>query len=265
MRKKYKLVFSLFLIILLSFSADNKSFILDNVKFFTIDKLNQIYILNKDNTITKYDQNLNVVMSRNLKLEGDIATLDVFNVFDILLFYKSINTLIFTDNLLNKRSSIDFNNLPNQSLQVSAVCRSFDNQIWIYDILSQKIKKIDEEGNLILESSAINSFSKKQHIFHQIVENPPFLYLLDSNNVITMNIYGKYIHQQADTAYNYQCFIFNDSVYLNTNVGIYARAKNRAESQFLPTNTTIKSENIRIFEKGKLFLSSDSLFLQSAN
>jgi hypothetical protein len=41
---------------------------------------------------------------------------------------------------------------------VEAVCLSYDNKIWLYDEFEHKLKKIDEDGKLLLLPAIFASF-----------------------------------------------------------------------------------------------------------
>ena len=51
------------------------------VKAVYSDRLNQIYTVGKDNSIHKFDNNGKLVISRNLKIQGDIAHIDAKKCF----------------------------------------------------------------------------------------------------------------------------------------------------------------------------------------
>jgi hypothetical protein len=52
---------------------------------------------------------------------------------------------------MNTRNTIDLRR--QNILQVRAITTSYDNNIWLYDELESKIKKIDDNGSVIFEST----------------------------------------------------------------------------------------------------------------
>ncbi|MDB4347463.1 hypothetical protein OAB01_02275 [Bacteroidia bacterium] len=239
-----------------------KQMLLDTkVKAVYSDRLNQIYTVGKDNSIHKFDNNGKLVISRNLKIQGDIAHIDAKNVFDMLLFYKNINTLVTTDNLFNQRHTLNFNdNRYLSNKQVTAVARSFDNHIWAFDMVSQRLMKIDILGNLILESSALPTQSST-HQIQQIIENVPYVYLVDSTSIVTMNVYGKMIKELNSNQPINQAQLFKDTLWLESESHrMFLNTKKTTDSiQMLdqkPANTSFQ-----YLGNGKLELRNDSLFL----
>jgi len=247
-----------------SMASDKMVFIAENVKYATSDKLNQIYVLSLDNTISKYDIKGKSLISRNLKIEGDVTSIDGQNAFNLLLFYQNINTLVFTDNLLNVRNKIDFNATEELAdKQISAACRSFDNNIWVFDIISQKLIKIDESAKPILESASITAFTKLKHNPQQIIENPPHVYLVDSTHVIVLSIYGQFekvLHSKSNLN---AASIRKDSLWFNSDKTLYILPKLVDNDSLVPYKKISQNENVKYFEGGKLVLKADSLFLQS--
>lgn len=251
-------------IALFAMVTDNTLFIAEKVKYVTSDKLNQIYVLSFDNTIAKYDGKGKNLISRNLKIEGDVTSIDGQNVFNLMLFYQNINTLVFTDNLLNVRSKIDFNATEELAdKQISAVCRSFDNNIWVFDIISQKLIKIDESAKPILESPSITAFTKLQHNPQQIIEMPPHVYLMDSTQVIALSIYGQFEKVMHSKSKLNSASIRKDSLWFTSNKTLYLLPKMLDNDSLIPYKSIAPNENIKFFEGGKLLLKADSLFLQS--
>lgn len=231
------------------------------VKSVYTDRLNQVYTVSKDNSIHKFDNNGKLVIARNLKVQGDIERIDAKNVFDILLFYKNINTLVTTDNLFNQRHALNFNdNRYLSNKQVSAVARSFDNNIWAFDMVSQRLMKIHILGNLILESSALPTQSST-HQIQQIIEHVPYVYLIDSNSIVTMNVYGKMIRELKSKQIIEQAQLFQDTIWMESKTDrMYLNTKTITDSiQLLnqkPLNTSF-----HYLGNGKLELRNDSLFL----
>ena len=59
-------------------------------------------------------------------------------------------TVVVLDRLLNVRNIIDLRK--QNILQARAIGQSYDNKIWLYDEVENKLKKIDEDGKLLLET-----------------------------------------------------------------------------------------------------------------
>jgi hypothetical protein len=118
---------------------------------FTTDNLGNIYILTATNQLKKINENGDsIAVYNDVRRYGKIYSIDASNPLKVLVYYKDFSTIVVLDRLLNVRTTID---LRKQNInQVTAITSSYDNNIWLFDELDNKIKKIDNNGNVILES-----------------------------------------------------------------------------------------------------------------
>lgn len=238
--------------------VEKEVFLSSNVAFYTVNKLNQIYVVKEDNSITKHSINGKELITKNLKVQGELHSLDASNVFDILLFYKNLNTIITADNLLNQRNTINFNdNEFTGTRMISAACRSFDNKIWVFDILTQRLLKVDGSGKIQLESSSLPNQTELKNV-HHIIESSPNVYLIDSSQIVKMNIYGKLLTSIKTPFSIYNAYMHADSLRINGLDSSYTLSNNHLRTDKLKNNTS----DFRYYQNGSLFLRNDSLFLQ---
>jgi hypothetical protein len=122
------------------------------IKNFTTDNLGNIYLLNANNQIKKINERGDsIAVYNDVRRYGKIFSIDATNPLKVLVFYKDFATIVVLDRLLNVRASIDLRK--QNILQVTAIASSYDNNIWLFDELDSKLKKIDENGNVLLESA----------------------------------------------------------------------------------------------------------------
>lgn len=121
------------------------------VKGFTTDNLSNIYLLTTTGQIKKLNEKGDLVAAYNdVRRFGNIYSIDATNPLKVLVYYKDFSTVIVLDRVLSVRNTID---LRKQNIfQVTAITSSYDNNLWIFDELDSKIKKIDDNGNVILQS-----------------------------------------------------------------------------------------------------------------
>ncbi|MGB3004909.1 MAG: hypothetical protein WBC06_00250, partial [Chitinophagaceae bacterium] len=142
---------------------------------FTVDNLDNVYIFNSRNQLKKIDaKGDSVAIYNDVRKYGKATLIDVSNPLKVLLYYKDFATVVILDRMLNVRNIID---LRKQNIfQVRAICQSYDNKIWLYDEIENKLKKIDEEGKLLLETpdfrllmditvSPINIFDENKYVY----------------------------------------------------------------------------------------------------
>ncbi|MDB5246272.1 MAG: hypothetical protein JWQ40_666 [Segetibacter sp.] len=119
---------------------------------FTTDNLGNIYLLTGTNQVKKVNsKGDSIAVFNDVRRFGKIYSVDATNPLKVLVYYKDFATVAVLDRLLNVRNTIDLRK--QNILQVTAVTSSYDNNIWLYDELDSKLKKIDDNGNLLLEST----------------------------------------------------------------------------------------------------------------
>jgi hypothetical protein len=94
----------------------------------------------KNNVFRKIKKN-EIFEYKNIAL-GTISKTDILNPLKIVLFYEDFNSAILLDNQLNKITEINFsqNDIP---LVVNAIGMAAQNQLWVYNVLSQQIGLYD--------------------------------------------------------------------------------------------------------------------------
>lgn len=118
---------------------------------FSIDHLGNSYLINENGQLKKIDEKGDSsAVFNDIKRYGRLHSIEVSNPLRILLFYKDFGTVVILDRFLNPRAEIDLRR--HGFYNVSAIALSYDNQIWIYDALESKLKKISEEGRLLSET-----------------------------------------------------------------------------------------------------------------
>jgi hypothetical protein len=194
---------------------------------FTVDNLDNIYILNSRNQLKKYNTDGDsVAVFNDVKKFGQVSFIDASNPLKVLLYYKGFATVIMLDRFLNIRNTID---LRKQNIfQAKAIGQSYDNKIWVYDELENKLKKIDEDGKLMQETADFRLLLGQAPSPMKIFDENKYVYLYDSlqgvyvfdyygalkNNIMIIRwnnfkVVGKYIFgSRGDTLYRYEISTF---------------------------------------------------------
>lgn len=190
---------------------------------FTVDNLDNIYILNSRNQLKKFNPNGDsVAIFNDVKKFGQVTFIDASNPLKVLLYYKDFSTVVMLDRFLNIRNTID---LRKQNIfQAKAIGQSYDNKIWVYDELENKLKKIDEDGKQLQETSDFRLLLGQAPSPVKIFDENRYVYLYDSlqgvyvfdyygalkNNIMILRwnnfkVVGKLIFgSRADTLYRYE-------------------------------------------------------------
>lgn len=198
-----------------------------DIASFTVDNLDNIYILNSQNQLKKLNENGDsVAVFNDVKKFGQATLIDVSNPLKILLFYKDFSTIVILDRLLTIRSIID---LRRQNIfQAKAIGQSYDNKIWVYDELENKLKKIDENGKLLMETPDFRLLFGDAPNPQKIFDENKLVYLYDSSRAVfvfdyfgtlknkilitgwkNFKVSGKYIYGSGgDTLHRYEISSF---------------------------------------------------------
>lgn len=157
---------------------------------FTVDNLDNIYILNSRNQVKKFNINGDsVAVYNDIRKFGTATLIDASNPLKVLLYYKDFATIVALDRLLNVRNTIDLRK--QNILQAKAIGLSYDNKIWVYDELENKLKKIDEEGKLLQETPDFRLLLGQSPLFQKIFDENKYVYLYDSlKGVFVFDYYG---------------------------------------------------------------------------
>jgi hypothetical protein len=161
-----------------------------NIVDFTVDNLGNTYLINDRNQIKKLNaKGDSVGVFNDIRRFGKIHSIDVSNPLKILLFYKDYGTIITLDRFLNVRNEIDLRK--RLMFQVKAISISYDNNIWLFDELQNKIRKIDDTGHLLFETGDFRNLFEEEFSPINIVDKDNYLLLYDSlKGLVVMDYLG---------------------------------------------------------------------------
>lgn len=157
---------------------------------FAVDNLDNVYLFNSNNQLKKLNAYGDSVAAYNdVKRFGRATYIDVSNPLRILLYYKDFSTIVTLDRLLNVRSVIDLRK--NNILQVKAIGLAYDNNIWLYDEVNSKLKKIDEFGKTLLETPDFRLLFGDAPSPESIFDRDGYVYIYDFiKGVYVFDYYG---------------------------------------------------------------------------
>jgi hypothetical protein len=157
-----------------------------------IDHLDNLYVISSTGRIKKMNAaGDSLAVYNQVRNFGQPHNIDVSNPLKILLFYKDFSTVVVLDRFLSVRSTIDLRKY--NMLQPGAIGLSYDNNIWVFDEYDSKLKKIDESGNLLLETSDFRNALGQTIIPQRIINSNGFVYLADPvNGIFAFDNYGTF-------------------------------------------------------------------------
>ena len=169
-----------------------QSLIEGNYKDFYVDNFNNIYLINNDNQLKKFNEKGDsVAVSNALRKYGDIYSVDVSNPLKISVFYKDFSTLVILDRFLSNQNTIDLRQYG--IVQAQAAAQSYDNNYWVFDAVENKLKKIDDNGNVLLQTPDFRTIFNESFSPEKIIDNTGFVYLYDKHSGwLIFDYYGAY-------------------------------------------------------------------------
>jgi hypothetical protein len=145
-----------------------------------VDVLNNLYLVTAGNQLKKLNAHYDsLAVYNDVKKYGNPTLIDVTNPLKVLLYYKNYATVVMLDRLLSERNSINFRK--QNIFSVKAIATSYDNNIWLFDEQDLKLKKIDEQGILLQETTDWRLIMNEVPSPGIIIDNNNFVYLYDSN------------------------------------------------------------------------------------
>jgi hypothetical protein len=159
--------------------------------YFTVDNLDNIYLVNNSsNQLKKLSGNGDSAgVFNDVRKYGKLFSIDATNPLKLLLFYKNFATIVVLDRFLNVRNTI---NLGKKNIfKVKAVTTSYDNNIWLFDEGDSKLKKIDDNGDVLMETVDFRTLFDTVPSPLQINDQDGYLFLYDPNKgFYTFDYYG---------------------------------------------------------------------------
>ncbi len=144
-----------------------------------VDILDNIYLVTVGNQLKKLNAEGDSIAAFNdVKKYGNPSLIDVSNPLKILVYYKNFSTAVILDRLLTIRNTINFRK--QNIFSVKTIAASYDNNIWLFDEQDFKLKKIDEEGNLLQESTDMRLLVDSAPSPDKMIDSDNFVYLYDA-------------------------------------------------------------------------------------
>ncbi|MFN4285222.1 MAG: hypothetical protein ACK4E8_04575 [Lacibacter sp.] len=163
-----------------------------NLADMNVDNLGNYYLLSKDNRLKKINNRGDSMgVFNEVRRWGKLYSMDVTNPLKCLLYYRSFSTIVVLDRFMNIVNTID---LRKQNIfQVKAIAQSYDNKIWLYDEQNNKLKRIDDDGSVLMETIDFRQIFDQVPSPVKIVDQEGFVYLFDpEKGVYVFDIYGSF-------------------------------------------------------------------------
>ncbi len=163
-----------------------------DVAYFATGNTGELFIITPENQLKKYDANGDSVgVFNEVKKFGRLSSVEAQNPWKTILFYEDFATIVLLDKYLKITATIRLRE--KNIFGVKTATTSYDNYIWIFDPGDSKIKKIDNNGNILLSSTDLRQVMSSVPNPDQIIDNDGLLYLYDPNQgVFIFDYYGAF-------------------------------------------------------------------------
>lgn len=157
---------------------------------FSVDNLGNIYLINGDNQLKKLGpRGDSLAVFNDVRRYGKIASIDVTNPLKILVYYRDFTTIIELDRFLNIINTIDLRT--QNILQAKAVGLAYDNNVWIFDELDAKLKRIGDDGTLVDQTTDFRQLFDTVPDPVSVLDREGLVYLYDTaKGVYIFDHYG---------------------------------------------------------------------------
>ena len=229
-----------------------------NASFLTSDYLLNTYLITDDNALIKADSSGNQLFMYQQNRFGALQFVDATNPLKLILSYPDYGTIVMVDNTLSELGVISLKELG--IFNFRAVCfSSRDNNFWVFDEQDYKIKKIDNNGNISVEST--DMFQQLNYAIHPVYmqEREQYLYLSDpAHGIFVFDIYGVYYEllpfpdvmkfqirkdqlffQKSDTLYSYDLKTLQEKQVLLPTAGEIRDVSIEGNRVYLLTDTSL--------------------------
>lgn len=223
------------------------------IQDFAVDNLGNMYILYSKGQLKKINTDGDsVAVFNDVRKYGKAHSIDVSNPLKLILFYRDFGTIVILDRLLNPRNTIDLRKLG--LLQVKAVAQSYDNNLWIFDELESRIRKVGDDGSLIEESADLRQVFDSVPSPVQLIDQDRQLYLYDSTlGVFIFDYYGGF--KQRIPFYNWKDFaVINRNLFGHNRKVLFRYEPGTLNLMEYTLPVEMKDANRIIIVPGKLYL-----------
>ena len=220
--------------------------------FLTTDYLQNAYVISNQNSLVKIDSSGSVLFKYNQNRFGKLQFADATNPLKLVLSFPDYGTVVMLDNTLSEVGTISLRQVG--ILNYNTICfSSLDNNVWFFDSQDYKLKKIDNNYNIILESSDMFTLLGKaiHPVFMQ--EKDQYVYLSDpKEGIVVFDIYGTYY--QTLPIYDIQKFqVRADQFFFQKGASLHSMHLKTLEEKVIALPDSAEVLDVRI-EQDRLYL-----------
>ncbi len=227
---------------------------------FSVDNLGNLYLVYQNGQLKKIrPDGDSVAVFNNVRRFGKLHSIDVSNPLKVLLYYRDFSTIVILDRLLNERSTLDLRK--QQLLQIKAIGQSYDNNIWVFDALEAKLKKIGDDGRLIDQSNDFRTVFDSTPSPEHIIDQEKQVYLYDPlKGIYSFDYYGGFRERIPFTGWS-DFRVMNHSVFGRDDNFLYRYDEASLQLQRYPVPAFMRPAQKIILSTGTVYVLRDGVLM----
>jgi hypothetical protein len=163
-----------------------------DVATFRLDGTGNAYTLNTEGTIVKYDVKGQKRAQFSQNRFGTLKSINTQNPLKILAWYADFRTVVMLDRSLTQLGGAL--NLVEQGYpEVYAVAPAADGNLWAFDEVGFRLRKLDAEGNQVYESQDLNLLLDQRVAIREIIDNGEHVIAADTaQGLLVFDVFGQF-------------------------------------------------------------------------
>lgn len=142
------------------------------------DEIGNLFVLTSGGQLKKLNASLDSIgVFNDVRRYGRLHSISSENPLRSICFFREFQTILIMDRLMQVVNKIDLRK--SGIFQVQAVAQSYDNKIWVFDEQESKIKKLDEDGQVIFASADLRLIFSESISPSVIFDRGGYIYLYD--------------------------------------------------------------------------------------
>ena len=222
-----------------------KSIKIDTPEAVSIDKLGKVYIADKQGNINRYLPNGSLDDTFSSPKQGHIGLIEAWNPLKTFVFYDDLQEYTFLNRFLTASESFPLYELSDFN---SLATISYDNNLWIIDMVDYSLKKYDlNYRQFTITTNFDLLLNPDDYDITFIKEYQNLVFISDRNSgIYIFDNLGNYLRQISTQSVEYFNFEDNSIYYLS-------------EGSLVTTDIyTLKSKTSALPAKAKFALNSKS-------
>ena len=222
------------------------------ISSFTVSSIGELYLINKNNQLKKFNEHGDSVgVFNEVTKYGQLSYVEADNPWRTILYYKNFSTIVLLDKYLKVLTNINLHKL--NIFRVKSVAESYDNNTWLFDEQESKLRKINDEGKILLETVDLRTVLDSVPSPEQIVDKDGYVYLNDpQKGIYVFDYYGTFKNKLTFLHWNYLTVIgksiygFDNKCLYRYNIGTLSVKEYPLPKEF--TNyTSVRITNNKIY------------------